>query len=287
MPNTSWQELTITCPASLKEAVTAVLFQNGCLGISEEYETLRAYFPVGTDLDTVAAELSGFEGVTFSRTEVADQDWHAGWKETIGPYRVAGLLICPPWKKDESVPVQGERLVILDPGQAFGTGDHESTAAVLGMLASWSGRQADIGSKRLLDLGCGTGILSIAAYMYGARDITAVDIEQKAVDTAARNFELNRLTGHIRLVHGSVSDAGYGYDLVLANIFQEVLLDVMPVLSTILNPSGEAVLAGIITGQEGRVIMAAESCGLGLREKTVKDDWVCLRLSARARRAHP
>jgi len=282
MPNNSWQELTIACPAEFKEAVTAVLLESGCLGISEEYDTLRAYFPGGADLDAVANAVSGFDGVKCSRSEVADQDWHAGWKRTIGPYCVAGLLICPPWKQDECVPSSGDKLVILDPGQAFGTGDHESTEAVLEMLASWSRRHADLASKRLLDLGTGTGILSIAAWMYGARDITAVDIEQKAVETAARNFELNGLTGHINLVHGDANDAGSGYDLILANIFQEVLLDAMPRLSAMLKPAGQAVLAGLILGQEGRVLRAAESCGLGLLEKTVKDDWVCLRVSAGA-----
>jgi ribosomal protein L11 methyltransferase len=277
---TSWKELTITCPADLREAVTAVLFERGCLGISEEYDTMHAYFSSDTDMGALSAAVYAFKGVTFSRSDVAEQDWHAGWKKTIGPYRVAGLLICPPWKKDVCVPAEGESLVILDPGQAFGTGDHESTTAVLMMLSSWSEKQTGIASKRVLDLGTGTGILSIAAWSFGVRDITAVDIEPKAVETAARNFELNGLTKHIRLIQGSVDDAGGGYDLVLANIFQEVLLDVMPYLAKALNPGGEAVMAGLLSGQEHKVIRSAEAHGLRFIEKAVNEDWICLRLSA-------
>ncbi len=279
MPQTSWHEFKITCPDELKEALTGALFELGCTGTTEDGNTLTAYFPAGADKDAVAATLANFAGVSFTVTTVAEQDWYAGWKETIGPYREAGFLICPPWKQDDCIPAPGERLILLDPGQAFGTGEHESTVNVLEMLGEWLDEHGDVSGKRLLDLGTGTGILSIAAYLHGVKDITAVDTEPKAVETAARNYALNGMTGKLRLLPGSIEEAGRGYDIILANIFQEVLLELMPDISSALNPGGVVILSGLLAGQDGRVIRAADIYGLGLIEKRARGDWVSLRLS--------
>lgn len=278
-----WHSFTITCPGELKEALTAALFALGCTGTTEDGGTLTAYFPGDADTDAIAAEISKFDGVSFSVNRVEEQDWYAGWKETIGPYRAAGFLICPPWKKEECAPAPGEKLILLDPGQAFGTGEHESTVNVFDMLGDWANEQGDVSGKRLLDLGTGTGILSIAAYLHGIGEITAADTEPKAVETAARNFALNGMVGKVRLLPGSIAEAGRGYDIILANIFQEVLLELMPDIAHALNPGGEAMLSGLLTGQEARVARAAAANGLGLVEKRNRGEWVSLWLSARPR----
>lgn len=280
MPDKSWREYIIRHPEGLADALSGVLFGLGCEGITEEEGAVRAYFPEDADTSAIDEAISAFEGVESSHRVVEDQDWYAGWKEGIGPFSVHGLYICPPWKAEDCHPGPGEKLVMMDPGEAFGTGDHESTVMVIGLLKGWAETQDGIEGKRILDLGTGTGILSIAAYLYGVKDITAVDVEQKAVETAGRNFALNGMVGKVRMMPGSINEAGRGYDLILANIFQEVLLELMPGISSALNPGGKVVVSGLLIGQEEKVLDAVARSGMKLDRTKTSNGWVSLTLSA-------
>ena len=273
-----WHEFKIVLPEAMKEPVTAVLFGLGCQGTSDGDGSIDAFFGSDVLVGDVEAALSGLDGVTFTHTVVEEQDWYAGWKQGFRPLHACGLLICPPWLEDKPAP--GERLVVLDPGQAFGTGDHVTTMTVLTMLKEWAEAQGDVSGARLLDLGTGTGILSIAAFLFGVRDITAVDNERQAVETATRNFSLNGLTDKIKLLSGSITAAGGGYDIILANIFQEALLDVMPGAATALRAGGSIIVSGLLAGQEGAVIDAAGRVGLSLVEVRPGGGWVSAMLRA-------
>ncbi len=278
MNNHTWNVLRVTLPEELKEPVEAVLYENGCIGITDEAGILTAYFPSDANTGTIIDALSVFDGVRAEAGVIEEQDWYASWKEQFVPFVAEGLVICPPWREYETK--SGEKLLILDPGQAFGTGDHVTTRTMLRMLRSWIAGQANVSGKRLLDLGTGTGVLTIAAYLYGLRDITAVDIEHQAVETAARNFELNGLKDKIRLLEGRVDKAGTGYDIILANIFLEALLGVMPAMASALNPGGCLAVSGLLSGQEGAVMDAAKSLGLEQVEMAEETGWVSLRFLA-------
>lgn len=280
MTKMSWREFIISHQGVDADAISGALFGLGCEGLTEEEGVIKAYFPEAADIAGIEDMLSMFDGVSFTVTVVEDQDWYKGWKEGFGPFSVYDLYICPPWKSEECKPGPDDKFILMDPGEAFGTGDHDSTVMVIGMLREWASGQDDIGRRRVLDLGTGTGILSVAAYQYGARDITAVDVERKAVESAGRNFALNGMVGKVRLMPGSIADAGTGYDLVLANIFQEVLIDVMPGIATALSPGGKAIISGLLSGQEDKVMSVAVKCGLRQAEKAVRNGWVCLMLSA-------
>lgn len=280
MPDKSWTEYFITCPEGCAEIVSGALFEIGCEGITEEPGGLRAYFPADVPESAVDAALSGMEGVSYTTALVEDQDWYAGWKAGFGPFSAGELFVCPPWKLDEFKHGPGQKLLVMDPGQAFGTGDHDSTLMVIGHLREWSDSQGNLEKKRILDLGTGTGILSIAAYIFGARDLTAVDIEPQAVRSAANNFELNGIAGKVRLIECGISVAGSGYDLIMANIFQEVLVAAMPGIANALNPGGTVMLSGLLTGQEDSVVSAAEAEGLKLAKKVVSNGWVSLLLTS-------
>lgn len=280
MPEKYWREYIIRHPEGLADALSGVLFDLGCEGITEEEGAVRAYFPEDADTSAIDEAISAFVGAEYSHRLMEDQDWYAGWKEGFKPFSVHGLYVCPPWKASDCHPGPDDKFILMDPGQAFGTGDHESTVMVIGMLKEWAKTQDGIEGKRILDLGTGTGILSVAAFQFGVRDITAVDAEQKAVETAGRNFALNGMVGNVRLMPGSINEAGRGYDLILANIFQEVLLELMPGISSALNPGGKLVLSGLLAGQEEKVLDAGARSGMKLDRKKTSNAWVSLMLSA-------
>jgi len=267
-----WHEFQIKCPDNLKEQVIAALYALGCQGITEGDVELSAYFQSDVDPAMVTGALSVFSGVESSIIPVPEQDWYASWKENFKPFHTAGIMICPPWEDCNAG--SDEKKMILDPGQAFGTGDHVTTSTVLGMLKSWVESIHDLHVMRFLDLGTGTGVLSMAAALYGVTDITAVDVEDDAIRTAARNFLLNNMSERISLIHGSIKEAGRGYDFIAANIFQEALLGLMPEIATALNKNGKVAVSGLLSGQEEQVIQAAKSSGLKVVEVIPGSGWV-------------
>ena len=157
-------QLKISLPDNLREPVTAVLYDLGCEGIEEKDDALIAYFPDSADSDEIKDALSKFDGLSFSNEAVEEKDWQAEWKERFECVRAAGFLICPPWKVPSlpSPPVgeggatrrvragvgadllPGEKLLLLDPGNAFGAGDHVTTLTVLKLLKKWADRQENL-----------------------------------------------------------------------------------------------------------------------------------------------
>jgi len=275
-----WHEFKISLPDELREPVTGALFELGCVGSSDDDGVTVAYFPASEPVETVMAALRGFEGISVEYRPIEDQDWYEPWKKSIGPMSVAGLVICPPWKTP--APKDGEEVVIIDPGQAFGAGEHETTRMCLETIKAWTDSHTGLIDMGVLDVGTGTGILAIAAYRFGFGRVTAVDIETRAVETAGRNLALNGLVGKVKLGPGSVKDAGVGYDLIAANLFLEVLTENIGPIAAALNPGGGVIVSGLLEGQDDEFLLAARAAGLHLVEKRSEGKWVCMLLAAAA-----
>jgi ribosomal protein L11 methyltransferase len=282
-------QLKITLPDNLREPVTAVLYDKGCEGIEEKDDALIAYFPESADAAEIKDALSGFDGLSFSSEDVEEKDWQAEWKERFECVRAAGFLICPPWKAP-SLPSPlvgeggtecreraGDKLLLLDPGNAFGAGDHVTTLTVLKLLKKWADRQVNLNEnlkkKSLLDLGTGTGILAIGACLMGVGDVTAVDTDASSVEAAENNLALNGLAGKARIIHGDIRAAGAGYDIVLANIFLEPLLELMHSISAVLKPGGTLIISGLLEGQEEAVLQEADREGLLIADSEIVNGW--------------
>jgi ribosomal protein L11 methyltransferase len=279
-------QLKITLPDNLREPVTAVLYDKGCEGIEEKDDALIAYFPDSANLDRIKDALSGFDGLSFSNEAVEEKDWQAEWKERFECVRAAGFLICPPWKAQGPMP--GEKLLLLDPGNAFGAGDHVTTLTVLRLLKKWADRhenlKKNLNSKSLLDLGTGTGILAIGACLMGVGDVTAVDTDASSVEAAENNSALNGLTGKARIIHGDIRAAGADYDIVLANIFLEPLLELMHSISAVLKPGGTLIISGLLEGQEQAVLQEADREGLLIVDSEIVNGWFSATLTLAAGR---
>ncbi|HYE59256.1 MAG TPA: 50S ribosomal protein L11 methyltransferase, partial [Rhodothermales bacterium] len=239
-------ELTLAVPDALREQAIAHLDANGATGFLEDDGGLRAYVPEGPEVDALVEAARGWldaHGLPadVAVREIADENWNAAYEATLGPIVVPPFLVRPSWAE---VPpdVDGLIEIVIDPKMSFGTGYHESTRLVLGLLP----RLVQTGD-RVLDAGCGTGILAIAALKLGAASALAFDVDTWAEENAAENFARNGVSDRAEVRIGSVEVVPEaGFDVVLANIHREVLLELMPDLSHRVRPDGHLVLAGLL-----------------------------------------
>lgn len=206
-------------------------------------------------------------------TEREEEDWANAWKAHYGVHRVGSrVLVKAPWHDYDPAP--DEIVVELDPGMAFGTGLHPSTQ--LAMVAIEDELKP---GDRVLDVGTGSGVLSTAAALLGARTVDAVDIEPVAVRSARENAERNGVGAVVRIERGSVGEEGpfqAEYDLVVANIIARILIELAPGLAKAVRTGGTLVLGGIIDIKEAAVRDAFDEAGLTLLRREEREDWVSL-----------
>ncbi|MFV0402047.1 MAG: 50S ribosomal protein L11 methyltransferase [Oscillospiraceae bacterium] len=211
--------------------------------------------------------------LTFELSSVKEEDWATSWKQYYHPVKIGErLVICPTWEEYE--PSEDEVVVRMDPGMAFGTGTHESTKLCLELLQDI----ADTG-KRVLDVGCGSGILAISAVKLGAYDALGVDIDQVSVEVARGNAAENGLEKQVTFRQGSLADGVTGrYDIVFANIVADIILRLLPDISRLLAPGGSLIASGIIDERFEDVADGVREAGLRVVERRDDNGWVALRI---------
>lgn len=206
---------------------------------------------------------------TLTTQGVQQEDWETGWKAYYHPMDIGKrLAIVPSWEEYAT-----ERTVItLDPGMAFGTGTHETTALCLGVLD-----EIVQGGERVLDIGTGSGILAIAALKLGAAEAEGVDIDPMCVRTAGENAALNGVQEHFKVLIGDLSDKASGrYDIICANIVANAIKALVPHVPALLQPQGTFMASGIIDTRRDEVIAAVEAAGLTVAEVKEENGWVAL-----------
>lgn len=285
--------LIVRTTAIAAETLQALLDDWGALGSAIEQRRgtrlvrLQAYFPTDAEVpvDWVRGKLSELHanGVPVGPGEVRleplrGEDWAESWKQHFHVIRATDrLVIVPTW---EEVPEGDFDVIRIDPGMAFGLGDHPTTRGCLQMLERW-GSSPGAGNARVAtaDVGCGTGILAVRAAQLGLGPIEGFDTEAEAIRTARENAERNGVAGEIEFREGTLPARGAGpYRLIVANIFLTALLELMPRMVRALEKQGEAIIAGILAEQEERLLGAAGEAGL------VVVDRICERAQPGARR---
>ena len=216
---------------------------------------------------------AGFD-VAVSR--IADEDWENNWKQYYKPLPVGKrLLVVPAW---EECAESGRLPLRLDPGLIFGTGSHATTRMCLEVLEELAAP-----GKRVLDLGCGSGILAIGALVLGCRDAVGCDIDPKAPDVARDNAALNGIgedrfrvyAGDILTDKGMRRTLGSGYEIVLSNIVSDVIIPLAPIAREFLVPGGDYVCSGIIDGREAEVEAALKKAGYRIAGHYCQEEWHC------------
>jgi len=208
--------------------------------------------------------------------DVAEEDWAESWKEHFHVERYGErIVVVPSWRAFEPVP--GDVVLKLDPGMAFGTGQHETTRMCLEAIE----RHVRPG-MRVLDAGCGSGILSIAAALLGAREVRAVDIDPNCVRVTAANARANGADAIVRAAEGSPGSAwpfpepAAGFDVVVANIIARVIIEIAAPLVAALAPGGRLIVSGVIGERERETCAALAAAGARVESVRAMGDWRCI-----------
>jgi len=205
---------------------------------------------------------------------VQDSDWENNWREFYKPIEVGEkLVVVPEWEK---IPADGRLPLILDPGLIFGTGSHATTKMCLRALEGFAGA-----GRKVLDLGCGSGILGIGAVVLGCAGSTGVDIDPKAPDVAAANAALNGIgadrfqvyAGDVLSDRSLMRSLGTGYDIVLANIVADVIIALAPNVRRFMAENAVFICSGIIDGREAEVEAALSRAGFTVQEHLHDEEW--------------
>lgn len=215
------------------------------------------------------------QGFNITLVKLKAEDWENGWKKYYSAFNITDdLVIVPAW---EDYDKKGdEKIITLDSGMAFGTGTHETTK----MCVSFIKDIVSEDTKKVLDIGCGSGILSIAASRYGAKDILAVDIDELAVKIAKENVFLNDLDDNIKVIEGDLTKNVEGkFDLIIANIVADIIKELIPEIRTYLKDNGKFIISGIIKEREEEVYNFAKEHGFNIEKVSSNGGWSAMLLS--------
>lgn len=221
----------------------------------------------------------GFYGnIRLELANVKEEDWANNWKQYYKPFHVGkSLIVKPSWENVE--PGAGDRILEIDPASTFGTGQHHTTKMVMETL-----EDVVKNGDRVLDLGCGSGILTIAAMLFGAKEATVCDIFENAVKTASENIEKNGFSSFKAFCGNIIEDKklresiGGGYDVICANIVADVIIGMSPLFEGFLKDGGRLVVSGIIDERADEVKAALSQNGWKTLSEKNEEGWNCILL---------
>ena len=305
MDKTSWLEISLQVTPEQAEAVAEVLGRFTSEGVVVERLTDHSKNPIGTPAKKVRVfgylfadsqleekKLRLEEALFYlgriqplpdpSYKLIHDQNWMAAWKDQYQPLKVGQrLAILPAWAEN---PYPNRTPIRINPGMAFGTGTHPTTQLCLELMETRVGPDTDV-----IDVGCGSGILSIAAILLGASQAYGTDISPAAVQSSLENAKLNNISNKVSFTRGSVGEIINGtFDivdapLVVVNILANIIMRLFDQdLGELISPGGELILSGILETQADEVLHHAKQSGFTLIEKREIDDWVALCVSKKS-----
>ncbi|MBQ9948707.1 MAG: 50S ribosomal protein L11 methyltransferase [Oscillospiraceae bacterium] len=221
-----------------------------------------------------------YGNIRMEYANVKEEDWANNWKKYYKPFRVGrSLVVKPSW--EDVTAEEGDKILEIDPASTFGTGQHHTTKLVMETLEN-----VIRGGERVLDLGCGSGILSIASMLFGASEITMCDIFENAVKTASENVEKNNITADkYRAFCGNVIEdkelcdkIGTGYDVVCANIVADVIIGMSGLFGGFMKPDASLIVSGIIDERLDEVMSSLSENGFKAVSTENEEGWNCILL---------
>lgn len=277
MTNKTYLAVHFRCSNEQSEVLIAELSEMGYDSFWEQEDGFEAYILEAqfnkAALQSLVDRYQTDDDISFTSNSVEEKNWNVEWESNFEPIMVEDqcLVRANFHQADKSYPYE----IVINPKMSFGTGHHATTYLML----SWQ-LETNHDNKKVMDAGCGTGILAIMARLRGAKDITAFDNNEWAVDNSRESFELNNCAD-IRMFLGTVADVPEvkQFDLILANINRNVLLEEMPLYTQRLSEEGKLLLSGFYNHDEPLIVERAQANGLKVEARKDKNDWVALVLT--------
>ncbi len=301
MDTCEWTKLTLTGKSADLEILTAVMSMLSEGLLIEDYSDLTGDSPFGEvvgeellSLDREVAAVSVFlpsdrsiaEAADFVRERLAlagivatlstegirEEDWAENWKKYYHPIPFGRLTVVPAW--EDYAPKDGELILRMDPGTAFGTATHETTHMMIELLA-----EEIRGGERVLDVGCGSGILALAARLLGAASAEAFDLDPEAVRVAKKNIAdsgLDHVTAEVSDLFSAVTPPEGGYDFIAANIVADILLRLAPDTPAYLKDGGLFAVSGILSARADEVREGISAAGFTFLREKREGDWYAM-----------
>lgn len=251
-------------------ALNEVFASHGVNGTVQEDNppSLGGYLYEGDDVEALVVALREAGAESVETTVIEEEDWSIAWRKFFVPRRVGEhFVVRPVWEPYELGASDIE--IILDPGQAFGTGDHPTTRMCLELL-----EREDVSGKAIADIGCGSGILAVGACKLGAARVVGVDCDAASVDSSQENAERNGVQFDVFLGAGFDPLPEEDFDLVLSNIISAALIRLAPEAAVRVRPGGKWIVSGVIKSNWPEVLAVAENCGFALEQKLEEGDWI-------------
>jgi len=284
-----WLKISVTCDPQMVSAVTdfmvGIMEAGVEVGVEDKLLTrvVNGYLQHHSHPDemnqtvdqlkshlTLLADIFTVDVPEITIETVEDQDWSSNWKKHFHPFAIVpSLIIAPTWEKYQ--PGEGEQLIEMDPGMAFGTGHHPTTTISVRLI-----QEVILGGEgvTVLDVGTGTGVLGMAALLFGATSVLGIDNDPEAVTVAKKNVSANNLDTKMELSISSLSEIKQTFSLVVANIIHDVLFEMADELSRVTDYSGHLILSGILHGKQTEsMIKTFENRGMTLIRCERKKEW--------------
>ncbi|MFC1489850.1 50S ribosomal protein L11 methyltransferase [Candidatus Latescibacterota bacterium] len=289
----SWCSVQIECEPGFEDILSTCIFGSGFSGLEESKISsnasktiFTAYFPETSDkktplitfereLNELAKRLNKLPGRILSVGNVPFEDWELSWREGLDAVEVGSkLVVRPSWVDYPNPDARVE--IIIDPKMAFGSGGHGTTYLCLEALEDYH-LAGKIDGITVLDAGCGSGVLSIAAAKFGARSVYGFDYDGFSVDNAIENIAVNNVVDSVKIENAELKAyKSEPCDLVFANMISGILISNMPVFHKFLKPGGEIVFSGILAEEEGYFLESLEKEGFAYSKVTRRDEWIAV-----------
>jgi ribosomal protein L11 methyltransferase len=277
----NWIALRIT-PDSNRDGVIAALFEAGSQGVQEDGASVITHFPHNAQIDTIRNAVMTVDPRADIAISAAPETDYSEWRASVGVHRLGRLAIAPPWLAGDLDP---STTIVIDPAMAFGTGEHPTTRGVIRLMQGRVATSSIIGLGDVVaDLGAGSAVLSIAAAKLGAARVAAIEIDHDSISNAEENVRVNGVSDRVEVIEG---DAELLLPLlapvrvVLANIVSSVLIHLLPVMRTSLEPNGKAILAGILCEERAMMLAAIIVDGWSVEREDTEGAWWSVQIALR------
>ena len=295
-----WLKIDIYAPVELIDALNNFVSEIGAQGAFQEYspvtpendfpetapqEIVKVFFPNDVRLeqrleslrnyvDSLAEIFPELEKPVLKTEIIHDPDWGEAWKKYFKPIKVTrSIVVKPTWER--YAPAGGDVVIDIDPGMAFGTGQHPSTRMCLEALENILLHDRSIDKWRVLDVGTGTGILGIAAAKLNDSEVLCVDTDKKAVEIAIENARINSVQEHVSVRQGEIAAITETYDLIVANITSKALIKLRGHFHRLLNPNGYLVISGILDQDKIAIETHFPAPSFPVLQLLAEKEWIC------------